>query len=100
LIGARADGRINVPGNRLELNAKIGVALGAPVLMVLDVQGEETDVEDLLNKALVAKNGLEEQRAEVLGVIINKARCRPVFHVPGHLPSADPFWVPSAIAST
>ena len=31
-------------------------------------------MEDLLNKALVAKNGLEEQRAEVLGVIVNKVR--------------------------
>ena len=36
---ACADGKINVPGNRLELNAKMAVTLGAPVLMVLDAQG-------------------------------------------------------------
>ena len=34
--GARPDGRINVPGNRLELNARMAVTLGAPVLMVVD----------------------------------------------------------------
>ena len=66
-----ADGRINVPGNRLELNARMAVTLGAPVLMVVDAGGG-MGVDDLLNKALVARNGLEEQRAEVLGVIINK----------------------------
>ena len=66
------DGRINVPGNRLELNARMAVALGAPVLMVVDA-GEGMGPDDLANKALVARNGLEEQRAEVLGVIVNKA---------------------------
>ena len=60
-----------MPGNRLELNARMAVTLGAPVLMVVDA-AEDMGPEDVLNKALVARNGLEEQRAEVLGVIVNK----------------------------
>lgn len=60
-----------MPGNRLELNGKIAATLTAPVLMVLDA-ADDLSVDDLLDKALVSKNGLEETRCEVLGVIVNK----------------------------
>lgn len=68
-----ADGKINVPGNRLELNGRIAATLGAPVLMVVDT-GEDIAMDDLVDKALLSKNGLEEQRCEVLGLIINKVK--------------------------
>ncbi len=70
-----ADGRLNVPGNRLELNGRIAATLAAPVLMVLDA-GDDISVDDLIDKALLSKNGLEEQRCEVLGLIVNKASLR------------------------
>ena len=63
-----------MPGNRLELNGRIAVTLAAPVLMVLDA-AEGICVDDLIDKALLSKNGLEEQRCEVLGLIINKVTC-------------------------
>ncbi|CAL8464970.1 g4505 [Coccomyxa elongata] len=70
--GTHEDGKLNVPGNRLELNGRIAATLAAPVLMVLDAS-EDICVDDLVDKALLSKNGLEEQRCEVLGLIINKA---------------------------
>ena len=60
-----------MPGNRLELNARLAASLGAPVLMVLDAN-RASGVDDLVNKALVSRNGLTEERAEVLGLIVNK----------------------------
>lgn len=71
---ACTDGKLNVPGNRLELNGRIAATLPAPVLMVLDA-AEDIGVDDLVDKALLSKNGLEEQRCEVLGLIINKVSC-------------------------
>ena len=68
---APAEGAINVPGNRLELNARMAASLDSPVLMVLDANSA-TGVDDLVNKALVSRNGLTEERAEVLGLIVNK----------------------------
>ena len=68
---AAAEGAINVPGNRLELNARLAASLDAPVLMVLDANSA-TGVDDLVNKALVSRNGLTEERAEVMGLIVNK----------------------------
>lgn len=65
------DGKLNVPGNRLELNGRIAATLAAPVLMVLDAW-DDINVDDLVDKALLSKNGLEEQRCEVLGLIVNK----------------------------
>lgn len=66
-----AEGSINVPGNRLELNARIAAALDAPVLMTLDANSASS-VSDLVTKALVSRNGLLEQRAEVIGLVVNK----------------------------
>ena len=68
---APAEGAINVPGNRLELNARMAASLDAPVLMVLDANSA-TGVDDLVNKALVSRNGLTEERTEVMGLIVNK----------------------------
>lgn len=36
------DGPINVPSNRLDMNARVAAALSAPVLMVLDAPSELT----------------------------------------------------------
>jgi len=66
-----AEGTINVPGNRLELNARMAASLDAPVLMVLDADSA-SGVGDLVNKALASRNGLKEERAQVVGVIVNK----------------------------
>lgn len=66
-----AEGTINVPGNRLELNARVAASLDAPVLMVLDADAA-SGVGDLVNKALASRNGLKEERAQVVGVIVNK----------------------------
>ena len=60
-----------MPGNRLELNARLAASLDAPVLMVLDANSA-TGIDDLVNKALVSRNGLTEERAEVMGLIVNK----------------------------
>ena len=57
--------------NRLELNARLAASLDAPVLMVLDANSA-TGIDDLVNKALVSRNGLTEERAEVMGLIVNK----------------------------
>ena len=65
------EGTINVPGNRLELNARMAASLDAPVLMVLDADAA-SGVGDLVNKALASRNGLKEERAQVVGVIVNK----------------------------
>ncbi|BDA50565.1 phosphate acetyltransferase [Coccomyxa sp. Obi] len=70
--GTHEDGKLNVPGNRLELNGRIAATLASPVLMVLDAS-EDISVDDLVDKVLLSKNGLEEQRCEVLGLIVNKA---------------------------
>ena len=72
---APAEGSINVPGNRLELNARMAASLDAPVLMVLDANSA-SGVSDLVTKALVSRNGLLESRAEVLGLIVNKVALR------------------------
>ena len=69
---AIAEGTINVPGNRLELNARMAASLDAPVLMVLDAN-KASGIDDLVNKALVSRNGLLEERAQVVGLIVNKA---------------------------
>ena len=66
-----AEGSINVPGNRLELNARMAASLDAPVLMVLDANSA-SGVSDLVTKALVSRNGLLEERAEIVGLIVNK----------------------------
>ena len=42
-----------MPGNRLELNARLAASLDAPVLMVLDANSA-TGIDDLVNKALVS----------------------------------------------
>lgn len=60
-----------MPGNRLELNARMAASLDAPVLMVLDADSA-SGVGDLVNKALASRNGLKEERAQVVGVIVNK----------------------------
>lgn len=72
LLSAIAEGTINVPGNRLELNARMAASLDAPVLMVLDAN-KASGIDDLVNKALVSRNGLLEERAQVVGLIVNKA---------------------------
>ncbi|CAK0787083.1 hypothetical protein CVIRNUC_010299 [Coccomyxa viridis] len=73
--GTHEEGAINVPGNRLELNARLAASLDAPVLMVLDANSA-TGIDDLVNKALVSRNGLTEERAEVMGLIVNKVPLR------------------------
>ena len=60
-----------MPGNRLELNARMAASLDAPVLMVLDADSA-SGVGDLVNKALASRNSLKEERAQVVGVIVNK----------------------------
>ena len=70
---AVAEATVNVPGNRLELNARMAASLDAPVLMVLDANSA-SGVSDLVNKALASRNAIQEERAEVLGLIVNKAR--------------------------
>ena len=60
-----------MPGNRLELNARMAASLDAPVLMVLDANSA-SGVSDLVTKALVSRNGLLEERAQVVGLIVNK----------------------------
>jgi hypothetical protein len=45
--------------------------LASPVLAVLEA-AEDLCMDDLVNKALVARNDLEETRCEVLGLIVNK----------------------------
>ena len=84
---APAEGVINVPGNRLELNARLAASLDAPVLMVLDANSA-TGVDDLVNKALVSRNGLTEERAEVMGLIVNKVSPPDVHAGPGLLSSS------------
>ena len=64
---------MNVPGNRLELNARLAASLDAPVLMVLDANSA-SGVSDLVNKALASRNAIQEECAQVLGLIVNKAR--------------------------
>ena len=74
-----------MPGNRLELNARLAASLDAPVLMVLDANSA-TGVDDLVNKALVSRNGLTEERAEVLGLIVNKVTSSEDTICPGLVP--------------
>ena len=75
-----------MPGNRLELNARLAASLDAPVLMVLDANSA-TGVDDLVNKALVSRNGLTEERAEVMGLIVNKVTSSGDTAGPGLLPT-------------
>ena len=49
----------------------MAASLDAPVLMVLDANSA-SGVSDLVTKALVSRNGLLEERAQVVGLIVNK----------------------------
>ena len=51
----------------------MAASLDAPVLMVLDANSA-SGVSDLVTKALVSRNGLLEERAEIVGLIVNKVR--------------------------
>ena len=77
-----------MPGNRLELNARLAASLDAPVLMVLDANSA-TGVDDLVNKALVSRNGLTEERAEVMGLIVNKVTSSGDTAGPGLRPTSE-----------
>ena len=67
-----ADGPINLPGSRLEVNAKIAATLSAPTLMVLDAK--QDSAAELATRALISRNVLEDFHAEVLGVLLNQVR--------------------------
>ena len=69
--GCSADGPVNMPSSRLEVNGRIAATLAAPVLMILDA-GQGALQRDLTTSALLAKHTLELQRAEVIGVIVNQ----------------------------
>lgn len=70
---SRADGPVGVPSNRLELNARVAATLESPVLMVLDAL-EGTTPDDVANSALIAARDLQQERAEVLGLVLNRVR--------------------------
>ena len=68
-----ADGPVGVPSNRLKLNAQIAAALSTPVLMVLDAP-EGASADRLAESALIAAQELQRERAEVLGLVLNRVR--------------------------
>ena len=83
-----------VPGNRLELNAKLAATMGAPVLLALDLQWGLNPV-DLANSAAIARDTVAKAGADVLGVVLNHVPlCRrrpcspppppPLPHPPAH----------------
>ena len=62
-----------VPGDRLELNAKLAAALSSPVLMALDAQTGRSAT-DMARSAAIAANVCREEHADVLGLVVNRVR--------------------------
>ncbi len=60
-----------MPGDRMELNARLAATLSSPVLMALDMHRGQTP-RDLANSANIARNMIQEEGAEVLGLIVNQ----------------------------
>ena len=70
-LPAYTDGPVNVPSNRLELNARVAATLSTPVLMVLDaLEGSTPDT--IASSALIAAQAIEREHAEVLGLVLNR----------------------------
>ena len=60
-----------MPGDRLELNAKLASSLSSPVLLALDVRRGQ-DAAAVARSATIAKNTAAEEGAEVLGLVVNQ----------------------------
>lgn len=60
-------------GNLLELNGRFAAELDAPVFMIMDVHPDERpSVNELYNRAMIHKQDLQSEHADVLGVVLNK----------------------------
>ncbi|PSC72597.1 phosphate acetyltransferase [Micractinium conductrix] len=60
-------------GNLVELNGRFAAELDAPVLMVMDLhRDEEVAAGELYNRAMISKQDLQAEHADVLGVVLNK----------------------------
>jgi BioD-like phosphotransacetylase family protein len=69
LEGATVDGI----GNLVELNGRFAAELDAPVLMIMDLhRDEEVTAGELYNRAMISKQDLQAEHADVLGVVLNK----------------------------
>lgn len=69
LEGATVDGI----GNQLELNARMAAELQSPVLMIMSIKRDELPtVAELYNRAMIYKEDVQAERADVLGVVLNK----------------------------
>lgn len=60
-----------VPGDRVELNAKIASAMGSPVLMSLDMR-PGVSPEDAANSAAIARDTIQAAGARVLGLVLDR----------------------------
>ncbi|KAL4444345.1 hypothetical protein ABPG75_012082 [Micractinium tetrahymenae] len=60
-------------GNLVELNGRFAAELDAPVLMIMDMhRDEEVTAGELYNRAMISKQDLQAEHADVLGVVLNK----------------------------
>ncbi|EFN58138.1 hypothetical protein CHLNCDRAFT_141896 [Chlorella variabilis] len=60
-------------GNLVELNGRFAAELDSPVLMIMDLnRDEEVTASELYNRAMISKQDLQAEHADVLGVVLNK----------------------------
>lgn len=67
--GTHADGPVGVPGDRVELNAKLASQMGSPVLMTLDVRPGVT-IADAVNSAAIARDTIVAANGYTLGIVL------------------------------
>ncbi|KAI3427945.1 hypothetical protein D9Q98_006335 [Chlorella vulgaris] len=60
-------------GNLVELNGRFAAELDCPVLMIMDLhRDDQVTAAELYNRAMIAKQDLQAEHADVLGVVLNK----------------------------